>query len=57
LLLLGAHSQVTEASKSLLQAVSDGDLKVYEGDVAIDYIQILEDKIKNIEKQTEKWKL
>lgn len=50
LLMLGGYDHALNAAKLILVAVKNGDLDVYEGDSGTDYLQILEDRIKDLDK-------
>lgn len=50
LLLLGGYEHALNAAKLILVAVKEGDLDVYEGNSGTDYLQILEDRIKDLDK-------
>jgi len=50
LLLLGGYDHALNAAKLILVAVKEGDLDVYEGNSGTDYLQILEDRIKDLDK-------
>jgi len=49
ILMLGGYEHALNAAKLILVAVKNGDLDVYEGDSGTDYLQILEDRINDLE--------